>query len=197
MEYSRIRLAVPGPMIPPVPAILLSVYGKSGDPAEISVGWTFVANGNPPQIGVTFDRKHVIHELLLTHKEFVLNLPTVAMVDGFDTVDMNSYSTRNKFKIAGFTEGRAHSVNAPTIVESPLHLECRTFKTVDLPPSRTVFFADVIATMVHSEICDDTGRLLVEKVNFFGMTPGSGEFYTMGEKIGHIGKTVNRTDIKY
>ena len=184
-------------MIPPVPAILLSIWGRPGEPSEISVGWTFVANGNPPQIGITFDRKHVVHDILLTHKEFVLNLPTVAMVDGFDRVDMSSYSRQNKFQIAGFTEGRAQTINAPTIEESPLHLECRTFKTVDLPPSRTVFFADVIATMVHPEICDAEGRLQVPKVNFFGMTPGSGEFYTMGEKIGHIGKTVNRTDIKY
>lgn len=184
-------------MIPPVPAILLSVHGRPGEPAEISVGWTFVANGSPPQVGITFDKKHVIHDLLLTHTEFVLNLPTVDMVDGFDKVDMNSYTTQDKFKIAQFTEGRAHTVNAPTISESPLHLECRTFKTVDLPPSRTVYFADVIATMVHPEICDEEGRLQVEKVKFFGMTPGSGEFYTMGEKVGHIGKTVNRTDIKY
>jgi len=29
------------------------------------------------------------------------------------------------------------------------------------------------------------------------MTAGSGEFYTMGEKVGHIGKSVGRSDIKY
>jgi hypothetical protein len=29
------------------------------------------------------------------------------------------------------------------------------------------------------------------------MTAGSGEFYTMGRKVGHIGQTVGRSDIRY
>jgi hypothetical protein len=38
---------------------------------------------------------------------------------------------------------------------------------------------------------------MVDKVGFFGMTAGSGEFYTMGEKVGYIGRSVGRDDIKY
>ena len=73
----------------------------------------------------------------------------------------------------------------------------RVKHVIEKESSRTVFFAEVIATMVTPGICDDKGRLLVQNVNFFGMTPGSGEFYTMGDKVGHIGKTVKRSDIKY
>ncbi|MDE3262302.1 MAG: hypothetical protein OYL41_10005, partial [Acidobacteriota bacterium] len=46
----RRNLAEPGPMVPPCPAILLTVNGRPGDPDEISVLWTFVVNGDPPQI---------------------------------------------------------------------------------------------------------------------------------------------------
>ena len=49
----RVALPEPGPMIPPVPAILLTVNGRPGDPDEISVVWTFVINGSPPQVGIT------------------------------------------------------------------------------------------------------------------------------------------------
>jgi len=41
-------------------------------------------------------------------------------------------------------------------------------------------FADVVATTVHEGVCDKDGRLIVSNVPFFGMTAGSGEFYTMG-----------------
>ena len=44
---------------------------------------------------------------------------------------------------------------------------------------------------------DADGRLIVRNVPFFGMTAGSGEHYTMGERVGNIGMTVGRTDIKY
>jgi hypothetical protein len=32
---------------------------------------------------------------------------------------------------------------------------------------------------------------------FFGMTAGSGEFYTLDRKVGHIGQTAGRSDIRY
>jgi hypothetical protein len=44
---------------------------------------------------------------------------------------------------------------------------------------------------------DENERLRVDDVPFFGMTAGSGEFYTMGQAVGNIGKTVGRSDIRY
>ena len=65
------------------------------------------------------------------------------------------------------------------IAESPIHVECRVFSTIDVPPERVMFLAEVTATTVHEGVCDKHGRLIVENVPFFGMTAGSGEFYTM------------------
>jgi len=193
----RIALREPGPMVPPVPAILLTVNGRSGDPDEISVVWTFVVNGDPPQVGISVAREHVAGELVSLHNEFVLNLPTVHIVEPFDVVDMNSSKVMDKFALSGLTRGTAAVVNAPTVEEAPIQVECRVFNTVDVPPVRTVFLADVVATTVHQGVCDENGRLIVEAVPFFGMTAGSGEFYTMGRAVGHIGKSVGRSDIKY
>ena len=47
---SRRAIPKPGPMVPPVPAIITSVHGRPGDPDELSVLWTFVVNGDPPQV---------------------------------------------------------------------------------------------------------------------------------------------------
>lgn len=197
MSRKRFSLANPGPMLPPVPAILLSINGRQGDPEELSVGWTFIVNGNPPQIGISFEYKHVAHDLVSLHGEFVLNLPTIDIVEAFDIVDMNSYKKVDKYALSGLTKGQAMIVNAPTIEESPLHLECKLIKSVDLPPNRSVFIAQVLATNVIPGVCDEQGRLQVASVPFFGMTAGSGEFYMMGHKVGHIGQSVGRNDIKY
>ena len=193
----RIRLAESGPMIPPVPAILLTVNGKPEDPKEISVVWTFVLEGEPPQIGVSVADYHIAGDLIKLHKEFVLNIPTAEIVTAFDTVDMNSSQVGDKYALSKLTEGKAVVVNAPTVMEAPIQVECRIFSTIAVPPHRTVFFADVVATTVQEGVCDENGRLIVPNVPFFGMTAGSGEFYTMGKRVGHIGKTVGRNDIKY
>ncbi len=194
---TRLKLSENGPMIPPVPAILLTVRGKPGDPDEISVVWTFVIEGKPPQIGISVADYHISGDLIKMHKEFVLNVPTADIITAFDTVDMNSSKVGDKYSLSGLTEGRAVKVNAPTVEEAPIQVECKIFNTIDVPPHRTVFFADVVATTVHEGVCDKDGRLIVPNVPFFGMTAGSGEFYTMGKLVGHIGKTVGRSDIKY
>ena len=196
-DDKRIRLTENGPMIPPVPAILLTVNGKPSDPKEISVVWTFVLEGKPPQIGISVADYHIAGDLIKMHEEFVLNVPTADMVTAFDTVDMNSSKVGDKYALSKLTEGKAVVVDAPTISEVPIQVECRIFNTIAVPPQRTVFFADVVATTVLEGVCDKNGRLIVPNVSFFGMTAGSGEFYTMGKPVGHIGKTVGRNDIKY
>jgi len=196
-EDKRIRLSENGPMIPPVPAILLTVNGRPGDPKEISVVWTFVLEGKPPQIGISVADYHIAGDLIKMHEEFVLNVPTADMVTAFDRVDMNSSKVGDKYTLSKLTEGKAVAVDAPTISEAPIQVECRIFNTIAVPPHRTVFFADVVATTVLEGVCDKNGRLIVPNVSFFGMTAGSGEFYTMGKPVGHIGKTVGRNDIKY
>ena len=193
----RIQLAEPGPMLPPVPAVLLTVKGLEKGKDEISVVWTFIIEGNPPHIGISVANEHVVQKMIEKHGEFVLNVPVKSIVKHFDIVDMNSSKIKDKFKLSGLTRVKASKVDAPAINESPIHVECKVFQTIDAPPHRKVFFAEVVATNVLENVCDEKGRLIVENTPFFGMTAGSGEFYTMGEKIGYIGKSIGRTDIKY
>jgi len=196
-DAGRVVLSEPGPMVPPVPAVFLTINGRPGDPDEVSVLWTFVVNGDPPQVGVSAGAEHVARELLEIHDEFVLNVPTAGMVHAFDTVDMNSSRVADKFALAGLTRGEASVVDAPTIDEVPIQCECRTISSLEVPPVRKLFVAEVVATTVREGVVDSDGRLVVPNVDFFGMTAGSGEHYTMGDRVGNIGMTVGRADIKY
>ncbi len=184
-------------MLPPVPAILLTVNGRPGDPDEISVLWTFVVNGDPPQIGVSAGLEHQARALLELHDEFVLNVPVASMVEAFDTVDMNSSRVADKFELSGLTRGAATAVDAPTVEGSPIHCECRIIDSLEVPPERKLFIAEVVATTALEGAVDDDDRLIVPAVGFFGMTAGSGEHYTMGRRVGNIGMTVGRSDIRY
>jgi len=194
---SRAALAKPGPMLPPSQAVITSVRGKPGDPDELSVLWTFVVNGDPAQIGVAAGDEHIAGGLIALHKEFVLNVPTASMIHGFDVIDFSSGKPGDKFARSGFTRGQATVVNAPTVNEAPIQLECRVLHTLRVPPMRTLFVAEVLATTVHDGICDADGRLRPESAAFFGMAAGCGEFYTLGQKVGHIGQSVGRRDIRY
>jgi flavin reductase (DIM6/NTAB) family NADH-FMN oxidoreductase RutF len=193
----RRTIPKPGPMLPPVPAIITSVHGKPGDPDELSVLWTFVVNGDPPQVGVAPGDEHIAGGLMSLHREFVLNVPVASMIHGFDVIDFSSSRVADKYALSGLTRGVATTVKAPTVNEAPIQLECRVSHVLRVPPVRTVFIADVLATTAHEGICDEDGRLRPESAAFFGMMAGCGEFYTMDRKVGHIGQSVGRTDIRY
>jgi flavin reductase (DIM6/NTAB) family NADH-FMN oxidoreductase RutF len=184
-------------MIPPVPAILTSVRGKPGDPDEIAILWTFVVNGDPPQVGVAAGDEHIAGQLIGLHRAFVLNVPTASMIHPFDRLDFSSSRVADKFALSGLTAGTATTIDAPTVDEAPIQLECRVTHTLRVPPMRTVFIADVVATSVHDDICDEDGRHRPASAAFFGMMAGCGEFYTMDRKVGHIGQSVGRKDIRY
>jgi len=174
----RITLSEAGPMIPPVPAVLLTVNGRNNGPDEISVVWSFIVEGRPPHIGVSIHKEHIASGLVRDHGQFVLNVPTADIITPFDIVDMNSSKIMDKFKLSGLTRGRAVKVDAPTVEESPIQVECEVFDAIEVPPARTLFLAEVVATTVREGVCDEAGRLVVPAVEFFGMTAGSGEFYT-------------------
>ena len=193
----RVRLREPGPMLPPVPAVLLTVNGEPGDPDHISVVWTFIVEGDPPHVGVSVGDQHVAGRLIERHGEFVLNVPVADIVTPFDRVDMSSSTVGDKFELSGLTRGTAVEVDAPTVEECPIQVECRVFDSLRVPPARTIFLSEVVATTVLEGTLDENERLRVDEVPFFGMTAGSGEFYTMGRAVGHIGKTVGRSDIRY
>ena len=194
---ARRTLDKPGPMLPPVPAILLTVNGGPGEPDEMAVVWTFVVNGDPPQVGISVGDEHVAGGLIDKHQQFVLNVPVAGLLHAFDRVDMNSSHRGDKFALSGLTRGRAKVVDAPTVEEAPIQVECRVIHRLRVPPARTVFLAEVVATTVHEGVCDADGRLIVGSQAFFGMTAGSGEFYTLDRPVGHIGQTVGRRDIRY
>jgi len=196
-EGPRIALRQPAPMLPPAQAILLSVRGMPDDPDELSVVWTFVLNGKPPQVGISAAHEHVATALVAQHREFVLNVPTADLVMPFDKVDMASTEVADKFALAGLRRGAATVIDAPTVAEAPIQIECRVTQQVAVPPARQLFVADVVATTVLPGVCDADEMLIVDAVPFFGMTAGSGEFYTMGERIGHIGQTRGAPAGKY
>ena len=119
-DNKRIRLSENGPMIPPVPAILLTVNGKSGDPKEISVVWTFVLEGKPPQIGISVADYHIAGDLIKMHEEFVLNVPTADMVTAFDRVDMNSSKVGDKYTLSiNSTFFLSAPKGTPTVIGTP------------------------------------------------------------------------------
>ena len=203
-QEHRFELPKPGPMIPPVPAIVLGVAGDATVADDLTIVWTFVLEGNPPYVGISVpdasaitDQTYVALELLKRHGEFTLNVPDTSWIKEFDHIDMTASKRADKFAENGLTRLPSKTIGAPGIAEAAIVLECRVLQSHPLPPKRTVFFAEVLRTSVHPGVTDPDGRLVSTSREFFGMTSGNGEFWSFGHNVGNIGYTIGREDIRY
>ncbi len=201
---SRVELSQPAPMLPPMPAIILGVKGDETIRDDLSCVWTFVLDGYPPQVGISVAQKSTISEhyqvaldFIKKHGEFTLNVPDTSWVEAYDIIDMSASERGDKFARTKLTRLPSKLIDAPGIAEAPIILECRVLSSHELPPKRTVFFAEVLRTSVQPGVVDNAGRLIPDSRPFFGMLAGCGEFWTFKEKVGHIGQTKGLNHIRY
>ena len=202
--FDRVELLEPGAMLLPAAAAVLGVQGDDTVQDDLTVVWSFILDGKPPQVGVSVGLKSAIsHELqvaldlLKKHGEFTLNVLDTTWLEAFDRIDMCASERTDKFAKVGLTRLPSKTVHAPGIEEAPIVLECKVISSHDLPPNRTVFFADVLRTTVQHGVADEHGRLIPTSKEFFGMLAGCGEFWTFGQRVGHIGQTKGIDVIRY
>ena len=183
------------PAILPVTAVLASAGGLPGKPNEINVGWTGILCYDPPLIGLSLQPDRYAYALIQETREFVTNVPTTAMLAQFDECDMAATQVQDKFEMVGLTPEPAHVVRAPLIKESPVNVECRVEKVVGLGGTHDLFVGRVVAVHFDEAVLNDAGELIIEAIQPFVMCPGSGEFWDLGQEIGHVGFTAHKKNL--
>ncbi len=96
----------------------------------------------------------------------------------------------DKFREMGLTPGKALQVTAPIVEEAPVSIECRVRQVMPLG-SHDMFLAEVVAVQVDAAYIDPaTGRFCLERA--CPIVYSHGEYFALGEAIGHFGWSVRR-----
>lgn len=178
----------PGNMLYPVPAIMVTV-GNEEVNNIITIAWTGTVNSDPAMVSISVRKSRYSHELLMKHREFVINLVTKKLARAMDYCGVKSGRDVDKFKEMRLTRGKAVKVNAPIIEESPVNIECVVKQVISLG-SHDMFLAEVLAVDVDDSYMDESGRFNLEKANL--VTYSHGQYYTLGENIGKFGFSVKK-----
>ena len=151
-------------LLHPMHTILVSCVGKTGKPNVLTLAWAMPTSHNPPLVAVSIGLNKYSHTLIEETREFVVNFPTVNIIN--ETLACGRISGRNhdKFSETGLTPLPARKVKAPIVKECVAHLECKLhsqFKT----GNHTVFVGEIIEAYadkgVFTDIYDiDKARML-------------------------------------
>ena len=179
----------PGNMLYPLPAVMVSVADKEGNPNIITVAWAGTVCTNPPMVSISVRPERYSYHMIDETGEFVINLTTEKLAYATDYCGVRSGKDVDKFKELHLTPEKAEYLNAPLIAESPVNIECKVVKK-ETPGSHHIFLAEVKAVHVDDAYMDQKGRFALEKTD--PIVYVHGQYYSLGKLLGTFGYSVKK-----
>lgn len=178
----------PGTMVYPLPAVLISCGEDTEHCNIMTAAWTGTVCSEPAMCYVSIRRERFSYPIIERTREFVINLTTRAMAEATDWCGVRSGRDFDKVKFCHLHASAGISINAPSIDESPVSVEC---KVVDIRPlgSHDMFLAEVTGVLVDAKYIDEnTGKFDIAKAELICYSHG--EYFNIGECIGSFGWSV-------
>jgi len=166
----------------PTPAGLITSCDEEGRANIITLGEVFnLSIHNPVVVGLAIAPQRYSHRLIKESGEFVVNLPTVDLLEKCIKCGTVSGRDVDKFRAFGFTPLPAKEVRPPLIAECPVNIECRLcgFKCCG---DHDLFEGQVVAQHVDEDCLNPDGTIAVERLNGFAFVLG--KFFAFGRNLG-------------
>ena len=155
-----------------------------GKPNFEAIAWANIVDYNPYLLSISSEKSHHTNKGIRENKEFSVNIPSVDMVAVTDYCGTHSGETVDKSKIFDVFYGELK--NAPMISECPISVECKLVKTVELEHGE-LFIGEIVGVYMDEKHLTDAKPDL-KKVNPLVFEEGVGNYWTLGEHVGRIGK---------
>ncbi len=178
----------PGTFIYPIPAVMVSC-GDMKKSNIITVAWTGILNTNPAKVYISIKPTRYSYNIIKENKEFVINLTTKELAYATDWCGVKTGAKIDKFRAMHLTKEKCKFVNAPSIKESPISIECKVEKIIEMG-SHHMFIADVLSIDVDEKYIDQKGAFDISKCGLIAYANGG--YYSLNKKIGKFGYSVKK-----
>lgn len=195
MENNSMKEAwKPGTLIYPLPAVLVSCGTTPEEYNMLTIAWTGTVCTNPPMCYISVRKERHSYDIIRRTGEFAINLTTEALARATDWCGVRSGRDNNKWQTTGLTPMENEYISAPIIAESPLSICCKVRQIIELG-SHDMFLADVVGILADKRYIDpETGKFSLDSAK--PIVYSHGEYYTLGELIGHFGWSVKKKTTK-
>lgn len=192
--HRKVPFAKPGNQLYPIPAVMVSCCDpETGKPNIFTVAWTGTICSDPPMVSISVRRERFSFHMIRETGEFVINLTTEALAEAADFCGVRSGRDVDKFQVLGLTPGRGHLVQAPTVEESPVSIECKVTQTIDLG-SHVMFLAEVVCVQADEAYMDERNTFHLENAHPIAYSHGT--YYALGHPLGQFGFSVMKDKTK-
>lgn len=176
-------------MLYPVPAVMVSCQRPGEKPNIITVAWAGTICSDPVMLSISVRKERYSHAILTETGEFVVNLVNRDLTFATDYCGVRSGKNVDKYAQMHLTPQPSQHIAAPGIAESPLNLECKVTKVIELG-SHDMFLAEVLGVTVDEKYMDEKGTF---HLNDSGLVAYShGTYFELGDMLGTFGYSVRK-----
>ena len=164
------------PLILPVCLAGANVEGK---PNFETIAWFNMVDYDPCLIGFSSERTHYTNKGIRENKTFSVNIPASDMASVTDFCGIYSGEKKDKSKIFDVFYGELQT--APMISSTPINVECKLTKTVEL--FHAEFFMGEIAGVYVDEKFLIDGKIDLKSINPLLFEDGLGSYWSLGDYL--------------
>jgi len=130
--------------------VLVTCTDKAGKANIITLAWVMPTSINPPLVAISVKPNRHSHKLIGETREFVVNIPTIKIVQETLFCGRRSGENYDKFKETKLTPLKAKAVKAPIIKECVAYLECM-LKQMFTTGDHTIFVGEVVEAYTNED----------------------------------------------
>ncbi len=180
----------PGTMIYPIPAVMVSCGSDKSEYNIITVAWTGTICTSPAMCYISIRPERHSYGIIRRNGDFVINLTTKKLSFATDWCGVKSGRDVDKFGEMKLTPVKSRKVKSPSILESPVCLEC-IVKEIKPLGSHDMFISEIVSVSADEKYINKA----TDAFNIARSEPicyAHGKYFTLGDYIGKFGFSVQK-----
>lgn len=178
-----------GNMLYPVPAVMVACQRAGERPNIITIAWAGTVCSSPAMVSISIRKERYSYDIIKETGEFTINLVTSELAEATDYCGVRTGRQVDKFTEKNLTPYPSSKIAAPGIAECPVIIECKVKEIIALG-SHDMFVAEVVNVSVQERHINQDGKLELNKLGLVAYSHG--EYFTLGEKVGKFGYSVQK-----
>ncbi|MGQ9515477.1 MAG: flavin reductase family protein [Thermoproteota archaeon] len=140
---------------PPTSVVLVTCISKTGRPNIITLGRYMHVSNSPPLVAIGVSPRRYSHRLIDEVGEFVVNVPSMNLIEQIVSCGKTSGKSVDKFDLTGLTPIPAKKVRPPLIKECVSNIECKVLRSYEVG-DHTLYIGKVVSASVERGMMKDT-----------------------------------------
>lgn len=165
----------------PQPATLISTVDAAGNIDIMTASWAGIVSKTPPTMAVSLNRGRKTYEQIRATGAFVVNMVPASLAVQADYCGLRSGRDEDKIKVTGLTPAKARRVPCPLIAESPLNVECRVVREIEVGDYRLIL-GEILEVHADEAAFDGAGTMDARSFDPLVYLGGIREYWSLGEK---------------